>query len=329
METLLMTPGFALLAILAPLAIDSPQPAPPTRELILERAESFASLTWIADSANTCDWDTAYYRWGFSSHDCEEHRSSDWTAGDTFQGIPYSYGGNDDTTSYPDKLTQDLGAGNHMCHYYNYGEETGIYPPDWTTGIDCSAFVCRVWGIARTNVDGVYNRNYKIDKSQVQPGDALAYLGHHIVLVADPGPNPPYGTFALYEASGSACRVWYNPSASWSAYSSYRAVSLFNEPKPDTTPEDTLRSKIILEPSIARGQVLIRFPNGWTGQNEVIYEIFNSVGQRIYWGKALPPDYEVRWSGQDMSGHGCASGVYGVRIIYPQRSTMARFVLLK
>lgn len=324
-----MTPVLILLTLLAPLAIASTQPAPPTRELILKRAESFASLTWFADSINTCDWDTAYYRWGFSSHGCEEHRSSDWTSGDTFQGIPYSYGGNDDTASYPDKLTQNLGAGNHMCHYYNYGEETGIYPPDWTTGIDCSAFVCRTWGIARTNVDGIYNRSYKIDKSEVKPGDALAYLGHHIVLVADPGPNPPYGTFALYEASGSACRVWYNPSASWSSYSNYRAVSLYKpSDPPDTAPEDTLRSMIVCEPSVARGHILLRFPEG-LGTSEVVFEIFNSVGQRVYRGIASAPGYDVLWSGQDLSGHRHASGVYGVRIIYPQRSSMARFVLLK
>lgn len=317
----------SVLILLLPL-LTSTQGVLPSRELILKRAESFASLTWFADSANTSDWDTAYYRWGFASHGCEEHRSSDWTAGETYQGIPYSYGGNDDTVRYISKLEDDsLGAGNHMCHYYNYGEATGIYPPDWTAGIDCSAFVCRTWGIPRTNVDGVYSRSYKIEKSQVKPGDALAYLGHHIVLVADPGPNPPYGTFALYEASGSACRAWYNPAASWSAYSKYYAVSLYKPERPDTTPEDTLRSRIFCEPSVAFGSVLIRFPNGWS-ESSVHYEIFNTAGQKITSGDVAAPDFELSWQARDDFGRKVPSGVYAVRITYPARSSFKRFIII-
>ena|GEM_PF-2940742 len=40
----------------------------PTREEIIARAQSFADMTWFADSANTAAWEEMYERYG-----CEEH----------------------------------------------------------------------------------------------------------------------------------------------------------------------------------------------------------------------------------------------------------------
>ncbi|MBA7600435.1 hypothetical protein ES703_07487 [subsurface metagenome] len=39
-----------------------------TRKEILARAQSFADMTWFADSANTVAWEEMYERYG-----CEEH----------------------------------------------------------------------------------------------------------------------------------------------------------------------------------------------------------------------------------------------------------------
>ncbi len=293
--------------------------ATPIREEILARAESWAELTWYADSANTVVWDSM-----FTCYGCSEHLTSDWEAGLTYQGMAYSYGGNDDTVSYLDKLADSLAAGNHMCHYNNYGAETGIYPPDWTTGIDCSAFVCRVWGIPRTNVTGIYNRYHHLEKSDVQPGDALAWPGHHIVLIVDPGPDPPYGALSIFEASGSACRVWYNPAASWSAYASYRAVSWFKQDKPDTA-ADTLSDDFEFDP-MSRGSVVFSFPQA---DDRLELVIFNSAGQRVYTRDIDPDERDFTWFGVDDLGNLLPSGVYYVALEASQVHYFGRLIFLK
>lgn len=294
-----------------------------TRSEILARAESFAALTWFADSANTTAWDSM-----FACYGCTEHQTSDWTAGETYQGMAYSYGGNDDTVTYIEKLDDDLAAGNHMCHYQGYGAETGIYPPDWSTGIDCSAFVCRCWGVPRTNTGGIYDEYYALDKADVQPGDVLVKPSSHTVLIVDPGANPPYGTLALYEASGSACRVWYNPAASWSAYASYSARSLF---EPGVDEDDGFvfdpHMQIICEPSVAKGRVLLRFADTWNTET-ISFEIFNVLGERVYTGEVEEPSFQVYWHGIDDRGRKLPSGVYGVRSSCPRRSNLVRLILL-
>jgi hypothetical protein len=304
-----------------------------TRDEILARARSWSELTWYADSANTVAWDSMfnYYATIYGCTD-PSHYASDWDAGETYQGTAYSYGGNDDTLSYIEKLEDSLAAGNHMCHYVAYGEETGIYPPDWAAGIDCSAFVCRCWGVPRTSATGIYNSYYHIDKADVEPGDALAWPGHHVILIADPGENPPYGTFALYEASGSACRVWYNPAAPWSSYSSYNAVSLYrpHNSKPDSNDVDpgTDTSKVVCDPPLARGSILLSLP-GPPDADAVSFEIFNVLGERVYSGQASGPEFKVSWNGVDQYGHRLPSGVYAVRSIYPQPSRLTRFIFLR
>jgi len=301
-----------------------------TREEILDRAQSWAELTWYADSANTTAWDSMFNHYA-TIYGCSDssHYSSDWDAGETYVGMAYSYGGNDDTTTYVEKLEDDsLAAGNHMCHYVAYGAETGIYPPDWSTGIDCSAFVCRCWGVPRTNCTGLYDKYHPLDKQDVQPGDALVKPGSHTVLVADPGNNPPYGTFTLYEASGSACRVWYNPDASWATYAAYSARSLFKSEVKDTVIRDTVRDEIICQPLISKGQVLLRFPNTWDA-DVIGFQIFNVTGERVYSGQVSAPDYEFSWNGTDCFGRSLPRGVYAVRSVRPQLSRPARFVFLR
>lgn len=295
-----------------------------TRTEILDRAEDFAVVIWFADSANTIAWDSMYTLYG-----CSQHLTSDWEAGKTYQGMAYSYGGNDDTLDYLQKLKEDsLGAGNHMCHYLNYGAATGIYPPDWTAGIDCSAFVCRCWGVARTNCTGIYESYYAVDKSQVQPGDVLVWPGHHVVLIADPGPDPPSGFLALFEASGSACRVWYNPDASWSSYSSYSARSLFKPVDDDTIPTDTTDGDLKWLPVIARNEVILQFPHT-SNTGDIGFHIYTVTGEMVFKGEIGPPDYEISWQGVDNYGRQLGSGVYYVRVIYPYATTPLRLLLLR
>jgi len=243
--------------------------------------------------------------------------------------VAYSYGGNDDTLSYLGNLADSLAAGNHMCHYQNYGAETGIYPPDWSTGIDCSAFVCRCWQVPRTNTGGIFDKYYPVKKEDVQPGDVLVKPASHVILISDPGETPGAGTFALYEASGSTCRVWYNPSASWSYYSAYSARSLFSSGDDDSKDDyDTSRLTLTVEPAVAKGRILLRFSN-ILEIDAIDYEIFDVTGRRVCKGQVTGPGFQAYWHGIDETGRILPSGVYGVRAVHPEYSGVERFVLLK
>jgi len=90
-----------------------------TRKEILARAQSFADMTWFADSANTAAWEEMYERYG-----CSEHQTSDWDACETYQGIAYGFGQNDDTVTYIEKLDDSLAAG--------FGESTARTAPVFT-----------------------------------------------------------------------------------------------------------------------------------------------------------------------------------------------------
>ncbi|TET22310.1 MAG: hypothetical protein E3J71_06495 [Candidatus Stahlbacteria bacterium] len=90
-----------------------------TRKEILARAQSFAELTWFADSANTVAWEEMYERYG-----CEEHLTSDWDACETYQDMAYGFGQNDDTVTYIEKLDDSLAAW--------FGESTARTAPVFT-----------------------------------------------------------------------------------------------------------------------------------------------------------------------------------------------------
>lgn len=289
-----------------------------TRQQILETARRFAQLTWFADSANTVGWNDMYEEYG-----CSQHLATDWEPGYEYQGMAYGFGQNDDTSGYLLDLADEEAAGNHSCHYFNYGEATGIYPPDWAAGIDCSALVCRCWEVPRTHTSGLYDKYRHVDKEEVKPGDILVKPASHAVLVADPGQNPPFGTLAIYEASGSACRVWYNPGAYWSAYAEYQAVSLFEEEEDSIV--DTLDQVITCDPPVATGEILLTFPSAW---DELEFGIFDASGRLVYKEKLEEP-FTKLWQGADQKGSPVPSGLYFVRVLSPLTTHSQGFVFLR
>ena len=212
-----------------------------TRQEIIEEGWKYVNIEWKCDDKNSEHWLPYYEKYG-----CEIHKSSDFEANKSYRGVAYGFGQNDKYTEFKDRLEQGKAAGNHMCHYVNYGEETGIYPPDWATGIDCSAFVCRVWKVRRTSSKGLYEKYKHIDKKDAKKGDALTLPGYHTVLIVDPGSNPPEGNLWIMEAAGSATKTIYRQ-ALWAEFKSYTVVTLFAsdtvKDEPDT--DSILPYKII------------------------------------------------------------------------------------
>ena len=257
------------------------------REDIINAVNTYSIFDWDCSEEN---WNKSqYFDYGDAVYDngnliAQAHYSCDFGTG-WYWGLPYAYGWDDDPSSFNNALSQNCGAGNHKCHYLNYGNETNIYPPDWSTGIDCSGLVCNCWEISRTNTCGLASIGYNIDNESVQMGDILVKCGSHAVIVE----TAIGGTVWLYEASGSSPYVVHNTSRDMSYFNSNNYIA---------------RSKFVPETSIppSEGEIFVYQPsnlnatiNGgniqlsWTASQGGTYG--NVSGYKIYKGVVVNGRY--------------------------------------
>ncbi|MCK4353271.1 T9SS type A sorting domain-containing protein [candidate division WOR-3 bacterium] len=159
-----------------------------TRDEVIDSAKVYADLQWIPDYYNTGFWANNYEYYGRDTLDPWDNYiparpCCDFSEGDTIEGVAYAYGWA--ATPYYFKLWIDelIGAGNHACHYWNYYYETGIRPPNWTTGIDCSGLACNCGQIARINTDSLAKIGDSISLYDVEKGDIIVKGGKHVVIV--------------------------------------------------------------------------------------------------------------------------------------------------
>jgi hypothetical protein len=157
-----------------------------SRSEMIQRAKELAAHGWTSGAANL-------------HASCSSRYVSDWRLGQHITGIPYSWGGSDDSKSFDTKILKGLAAGGHS----RYGVLS------CTTGIDCSAFVTYCWGMkghpySTRNLEIIAARPKYNLFTDMKPGDALVKPGSHVVLFT--GYNPD-GTINICEASGSAARV--------------------------------------------------------------------------------------------------------------------------
>ena len=172
LSTLYLT---ALLFSIASLPLDS----------VISRSDSCVGIIWTPDTMNTNPFWYALNGEGCTGADTV-YRRCDFVPGLTYQGIAYSYGGEDPWYTFRTKLNLGFLAGSHQCHYEFYGD-----PSDTIAGIDCSGFLSLVWGYPRSTTRTFYSSsNFQtISFEELQPGDALvkasATCGYHAVLVLE------------------------------------------------------------------------------------------------------------------------------------------------
>ncbi|MEK9148458.1 MAG: hypothetical protein AAB267_00270, partial [Candidatus Desantisbacteria bacterium] len=148
-----------------------------TPDEMMVTAQGYARLSWNCSSANYNRPEYAQY--GQAAGGCSAHLTCDHSIGQhNNYGEAYSYGRNDDTVTFINSLAQGLGAGSHLCHYTNYGG-----PPDWATGIDCSAFVSKCWEIPRIGTGQFDRYSCAITADRLRQGDILVIPGSHVILV--------------------------------------------------------------------------------------------------------------------------------------------------
>jgi len=152
---------------------------------VLARGDSCINIAWIPDSINTdSGWYTSYGTYCTGEDSIYLH--CDFIPGREYQGVAYSYGGEDPWYLFRGRLDSGYLVGSHQCHYEEYGD-----PSDTVTGTDCSGFLCHMWNVPRMSTSGLLSSSLflKIDKKDIKAGDALVKAspadGYHAVLIAE------------------------------------------------------------------------------------------------------------------------------------------------
>lgn len=161
-----------------------------TRQEIVDTAYLYYIVEWTPGYYNTTFWADTYYVYGGDGYNpwggyYESHRYCDFEEGNTYNGVAYGFGHWDTWYDFLNSMSGDtIGAGNHSCHYWNYYYATGIVPPPWTTGTDCSGFVSRCWQLSEhhSTSDLQYD-GFPVEIEDVDTGDIIDRPGHHVVLV--------------------------------------------------------------------------------------------------------------------------------------------------
>jgi hypothetical protein len=215
-----------------PLALDS----------VITRSDSCVAIQWTPDSLNTdIKWYTQYGTKCTNSDSI--YRRCDFIAGRTYNGIAYSYGGEDPWYTFRMRLAAGYLVGSHQCHYNVFGD-----PSSKVTGTDCSGFLCFVWSIPRVTTTDLYNNKafITVPRTEVIAGDALvkasAAYGYHAILIVE-AEDPTEVVIAEASSTVFGCRqrVVDLTRSEWSAYKAIRNPTLQGTQRVVTTSESPIQ----------------------------------------------------------------------------------------
>jgi hypothetical protein len=159
--------------------------SPITRDQIMSNAEDYANVTWECRAQNAA-----------STPRCSAW-SCDYEVGEHYQGVPYLWGGDRKVETFQNNLVNGFRAGAHDENDCLEGNAGLIGNACWATGVDCSGFVSRCWGLPKYGTWTLLDHSYDIRYDQLMRGDALDKPGDHVVLLSR---RLSYDTLEIYEA---------------------------------------------------------------------------------------------------------------------------------
>lgn len=120
------------------------------------------------------------------------------SVGQSFGPMPYHWGGGDSPETFKAKLTNGLLAGNVCTCREPQFNQCQVRE---ATGVDCSGFVSRTWGVAKHGTSNLHEVASPLTNlSQLKGGDALNKAGSHVRLFVGFGPGPAL-TFDVIESA--------------------------------------------------------------------------------------------------------------------------------
>lgn len=266
---------------------------------VITRSDSCVHIQWVPDSTNTDPfWYTTY---GTTCINADSvYRHCDFLPGHTYNGIAYSYGGEDPWYLFRSRLSMGFLVGSHQCHYTNYGD-----PSNRITGTDCSGFLSFVWDHPRVATGTFYNSTtFKtVSFSEILPGDALvmatANCGNHALLVIE---ADTITEVVVSEASSTArgCRerVIDLTETGWSCYKAIRYPKLtISESATDRkSAEKPFKKSFITSQKHINGDILLQLSSKFEGtaaaftlEGKLIFPQRYISGDMITLQQKIPP----------------------------------------
>jgi hypothetical protein len=171
-----------------------------TRDQIITVARSYAEHQWYCSTANISGRPCG--------NDCRVHDSKFGVG--NYVGVAYQWGGFDTIDQFDAKLGQGYVAGD---------TEEGC-PASCATGVDCSGFVSRCWGLTtKYSTRSLPSISTPISRNDLKRGDILNGPGKHVVLFYYFDGN---GAPIFYESAGGyPHEVWLNSTGGWTYVNNY------------------------------------------------------------------------------------------------------------
>lgn len=239
-------------------------------DMMLALGDSSIAIEWTPDSTNTrIAW---YQQYGSGCTGADSiYRHCDFTPGETYRSIAYSYGGEDGYPLFREKVATGFLVGSHMCHYKNFGDPSNI-----VAGTDCSGFICYLWGVPRVETQRLYSQYTAITREEITAGDILVKPGSHAVLVVE---REDATHFIIWESTsvGNCCRERSIDIADsyWDAYFPRRFDGLMMQTA-TTRPTSATSGYPMIQ--CHNGALFIEASQTWSGS----VELYTPMGQVVY-----------------------------------------------
>jgi len=192
-----------------------------TRDQVMATAHSYTQVRWMPEERHVRHGKDGFGQWIHTPDVTLEKNTGDkrgwWQPGVEAVSMPYKWGGFDTPESFQHKIRRGYLAGDIATQDKLRLLERGVSRR--TTGIDCSGFVSRCWGLRRAySTRRLHLVSHRLESwEKLKPGDMLLTRGH-VMLFA--GWSKPGTEIEIYEAG---------PLPVWKVHrSKYQVESLIN-----------------------------------------------------------------------------------------------------
>lgn len=183
---------------------------PISRAKVIELAREFLTQQWTLAKNN-------FEQDGVPSL-CDKSENQYWERpgwvreeriGQTMTRIPYRWGGFDNPAAFVKRLGEGALAGD-VCTCRDSNHNNCIFAR--STGVDCSGFISRVWGLVRkygtSDIREVSTevKNWQNDLGALKPGDALNVAGNHVRLVVGAVTEPQIRILVMESTTAPDCK---------------------------------------------------------------------------------------------------------------------------
>ena len=132
-------------------------------------------------------------------------RSGWWLPGEVNRGVPYKWGGFDDTSAFDRQVATGAAAGDVSSPQKRRADNAGV--SDQAAGVDCSGFISRCLNLPTVHdTTQLPNICRHIEPQDLRPGDILNIPRGHVVLCA--GWARPDQSWIYYYETGGPPDYW-------------------------------------------------------------------------------------------------------------------------